>query len=78
MAARTKDVDCVVAWEIGKPHRKNRLALTKDMRTTTKGCVSILVVHGVHTPVRDDEAVKDDENHCPRHRHSKSRDTHRA
>jgi hypothetical protein len=57
MAARTKDIDGIVAGQVGQADRQDRLPLTKYMRTAAKVRQSVLLVHGVHPAVGDNIAA---------------------
>ena len=57
VAARTKDVYCVIPRQVRQTHWQYRLALTKDVGAATKVCHAVLFIHGVHTPIRNNVAV---------------------
>lgn len=59
MAAWTKDVNGVVSGEVGESYGEDWLALAEDMGASSKGCRSVLFVHGVHSPVCDNVSSMD-------------------
>jgi hypothetical protein len=54
-----KNVDRVVAGQIGQADGQHRLALTKHVRTAAKMAHAVLFVHGVHTAIGDNVPAKD-------------------
>ena len=51
MTSRTKDIDGIVAGQVRQADGQHRLALTKNVRTTTKMRQPVLFIHGVHTAI---------------------------
>lgn len=54
VAPRTKDVHGIISWQITQANWQDRLTLTKDLRTSSKGGGSVFFVHGVHPSVCHD------------------------
>ena len=46
-----EDVHGIIPRKVAKSHRQHRLTLTENVRTPSKACRTILLVHGMHTPI---------------------------
>lgn len=58
VAPGTEHVHGVVPGHVAQADRQDGLALAEDVRAPAKGGHSVLFVHGVHPPVRNDVPAK--------------------